>query len=53
MDIIPWIVRAILIIVGIILIIMIWKGKKVGRYQAYSFRFFVIGISAFLWGLFS
>ena len=51
MDIIPWVVRAILIVVGIILVIMIWKGEKVGRYQAYSLRFFIIGITAFVMGI--
>jgi len=48
---VPWVIRAVLIIVGIILFIMIWKGKKEGRYQAYSFRFFVIGITAFIMGV--
>jgi len=27
-DILPWVIRAILIAVGIILAIIIWKGKK-------------------------
>jgi len=30
---------------------MIWKGKKEGRYQEYSFRFFVIGITALAMGV--
>ncbi len=51
MDWVPWVIRAVLIIVGIILLIMIWKGKKEGRYQEYSFRFFVIGITAFILGV--
>ena len=51
MDWLLWVVRAILIAVGIILAIMIWKGKKQGRYQEYSFRFFIIGITAFIMGI--
>ncbi len=51
MDWVPWVIRAVLIIVGIILAIMIWKGKKKGRYQRYDFRFFVIGITAFIMGV--
>ncbi len=48
---VPWVIRAILIIVGIILAIIIWKGKKEGRYQEYSLRFFVIGTTAFIMGV--
>jgi hypothetical protein len=48
MDWVPWVIRAILIVVGIILAIIIWKGKKEGRYQEYSLRFFVIGATAFI-----
>ncbi len=51
MDWLLWIVRAILIVVGIILAIMIWKGKKEGMYQKYSLRFFVIGITALILGV--
>jgi len=51
LDWLPWVIRAVLIVVGIILAIMIWKGKKEGRYQEYSFRFFVIGITAFIMGV--
>ncbi len=51
MDWVPWVIRAILIVVGIILAIMVWKGKKEGRYQEYSFRFFVLGITAFILGV--
>ena len=51
MDLLPWVIRAVLIVVGIILAIIIWKGKKEGRYQEYSFRFFVIGITAFIMGV--
>ncbi len=51
MDWLLWIVRALLIIVGIILVIMIWKGKKEGKYQRIHLRFFVIGITAFILGV--
>jgi len=51
MDWVPWVIRAVLIIVGIILAIIIWKGKKEGRYQEYSFRFFAIGITALILGV--
>ncbi len=51
MDWLLWVVRAVLIVVGIILAIIIWKGKKVGRYQEYSLRFFVIGITIFILGV--
>ena len=50
MDWLLWVVRAILIAVGIILVIVIWKGKKEGRYQEYSLRFFVIGTTVFILG---
>ncbi len=50
MDLLLWGVRAVLIAVGIILAIMIWKGKKEERYQRYSLRFFVIGITSFILG---
>ncbi len=50
MDWLLWVVRAVLIIVGIILAIIIWKGKKEGRYQEYSIRFFVIGITILILG---
>ncbi len=52
MDWLLWVVRAVIIIVGIILAIIIWKGKKEGRYQEYYLRFFVIGITAFIMGVF-
>jgi uncharacterized membrane protein HdeD (DUF308 family) len=50
-DLLPWVIRAILIVVGIILAIMIWKGKKEGRYQRINFRFFVIGTTALIMGV--
>ncbi|MFC1958567.1 hypothetical protein ACFLV6_01440, partial [Chloroflexota bacterium] len=43
--------RAIIIAVGIILAIMVWKGKKEGRYQEYSIRFFVIGTTFSILGV--
>ena len=51
MDWLLWGVRAVIIVVAIILAIMIWKGKKEGRYQRFSLRFFVIGITAFIMGV--
>lgn len=51
MDWLLWGVRAVIIVVGIILAIMIWKGKGEGRYQAFYFRFAVIGITAFVMGV--
>ncbi len=50
MDWLLWVVRAIIIAVGIILAIIIWRGKKEGRYQKFSLRFFVIGITIFILG---
>ena len=50
MDWLLWVVRAVLIAVGIILIIIIWRGRKEGRYQKISLRFFVIGTTAFILG---
>ena len=51
MDLLPWVIRAVLIVVRIILAIMVWKGEKEGRYLEYSFRLFVIGITAFIMGV--
>ena len=51
MDWLPWVIRAIIIIVAIILAVIIWKGKKEGKYQEYSLRFFTIGITAFIMGV--
>ena len=50
MDWLLWVIRAVIIVVGIILAIIIWKGKKEGRYQEYSLRFFVIGTTVFILG---
>ena len=51
MDWLLWVVRAVIIAVAIILAVIIWKGKKEGRYQEYSLRFFVIGTTAFIMGV--
>ncbi len=51
MDWVPWVIRAVIIVVGITLAIIIWKGKKEGRYQEYSLRFFVIGITILILGV--
>ena len=51
MDLLPWVIRAVLIVVAIILAIVIWKGKREGRYQEYSIRFFTVGITAFIMGV--
>ena len=51
MDWVPWVIRAVIIVVGVILAIIIWKGKKQGRYQEYYLRFFVIGTTAFIIGV--
>ena len=51
LDWVPWVIRAVLIVVGIILAVIIWQGKKEGRYQEYSLRFFTIGITAFTMGV--
>ncbi len=51
MDWLLWVVRAVIIAVGIILAIIIWRGKKEGRYQKFSLRFFVIGSTVFILGV--
>ncbi|MFC1942753.1 hypothetical protein ACFLWU_06025 [Chloroflexota bacterium] len=51
-DLVPWVIRAILIVVGIIMVIMILKRKKEGIYQGqYYIGIFVIGITAFTMGV--
>ena len=47
MDWLLWVVRAILIVVGIILGILVWKRKK----GYYSIRLFAIGGTAFALGV--
>jgi len=51
MDWVPWVIRAVIIVVAIMLAIIIWKGKKEGRYQEYYLRFFVIGTTVFAMGI--
>ncbi len=46
MDWLPWVVRAIIIVVGIIMAIMVGKRKK-----EYYFGIIVIGITAFIMGV--
>ena len=46
MDWLLGVIRAVIIVVGIILVIMVWKGKR-----GYSFRFLTIGITAFILGV--
>ncbi|MFC1919151.1 hypothetical protein ACFLWW_04205 [Chloroflexota bacterium] len=52
MDWVPWIIRAILIVVGIAVVIMVLKRKREGIYQGqYYIGIFVIGITAFTMGV--
>ncbi|MEE8318876.1 MAG: hypothetical protein V3R36_04465 [Dehalococcoidales bacterium] len=52
MDWILWVVRAVLIAVGIVAIIMVSKRKKEGIYQGqYYIGIFVIGCTAFTLGV--
>ncbi|MFC1918150.1 hypothetical protein ACFLXH_05820, partial [Chloroflexota bacterium] len=51
MDWLLWVIRAVIIVVGTVLFIMIWRGKKEGKYQEYSLRFFVIGTTALVLGV--
>ena len=46
MDWLLWVIRAVLIVVGIVLAIVVWKGKK-----GYSFRFLTIGITVLILGV--
>ncbi len=46
MDWVPWVIRAVLIVVGIIMAIMVGKRKK-----RYYFGIIVIGITAFIMGI--
>ena len=50
-DLLLWFIRATIIIIGIITAIIVWKGKRRGRYQELSFRFFAIGIPIFIIGV--
>ncbi len=52
MDWILWVVRAVLIAVGIVAIIMVSKRKKEGIYQGqYYIGIFIIGCTAFTLGV--
>ncbi|MFC1894008.1 hypothetical protein ACFLYR_08355 [Chloroflexota bacterium] len=52
MDWVPWVIRAVLIVVGIIMIIMVSKRKREGIYQGqYYIGIFVIGITALTMGV--
>jgi len=52
MDLVPWVIRAVLIIVGIIMVIMIFKRKKEGIYQGqYYIGIFGIAITCFILGI--
>ena len=50
MEWLKWLIRAVIILAGIVLAVIVWKGKREGRHQEYSLRFFVIGITAFILG---
>ena len=51
LDWVPWVIRAVLIIVGTIMIIMVIKRKRRGIYQGqYYIGIFVIGVTAFTMG---
>ncbi|MFC2067504.1 hypothetical protein ACFLTP_00575 [Chloroflexota bacterium] len=52
MDWLLWIVRAVLIVVGIIVVIRILKKKREGIYQGqYYIGIFIIGFTAFVMGI--
>ncbi len=52
MDWVPWVVRAVLIVVGITTVIMVSKRKRAGIYQGqYYIGIIVIGITAFTMGV--
>ena len=52
MDWVPWVVRAILIVVGITVVIVVSKKKREGIYQGqYYIGIIVIGITAFTMGV--
>ena len=52
MDWVPWVIRAVLIVVGITTIIMVSKRKREGIYQGqYYIGIFVIGITALILGV--
>ena len=52
MDWLLWVVRAVLIVVGIIMVIIVSKRKREGIYQGqYYIGIIVIGITAFILGV--
>ncbi len=52
MDWLLWVVRAVLIVVGIILVIGVLKRKKEGRYQGqYYIGIFGVAITCFILGI--
>ena len=52
MDWLLWVVRAVLIVVGIIMVIVVSKRKREGIYQGqYYIGIFVVGITAFILGV--
>jgi hypothetical protein len=52
MDWVPWVIRAVIIVVGIIMVIMVLKRKREGIYQGqYYIGIFVIGITALILGV--
>jgi len=52
MDWLLWVIRAVLIVVGIIMVIIVSKRKKEGIYQGqYYIGIIVIGITAFILGV--
>ena len=52
MDWVPWVIRAVLIAVGIIMVITVSKRKREGIYQGqYYIGILVIGITAFTMGV--
>jgi len=52
MDWVPWVIRAVLIVVGITMAIMVSKRKRKGIYQGqYYIGIFVIGITAITMGV--
>ena len=52
LDWVPWVIRAVLIVVGIIMVIIISKRKREGIYQGqYYIGIFAIGITAFTMGV--
>ncbi|MFC2046835.1 hypothetical protein ACFLTK_00960 [Chloroflexota bacterium] len=52
MDWVPWVIRAVLIVVGIIMVIGVFKRKREGIYQGqYYIGIFIIGITTFTMGV--